>query len=200
MEHLNLQAIAESSCEEVFKVIGSRQKSALGFHSQMANLFDFLSLHGFKRLHEYQYMSESAEYRSICRYYINHHNKLIICDLDSDIQVIPQDWVEYTRFDVTPQVRKQAVEKAFKEYRTWESDTKELYSHCTKRLMELGWVSDSLKVGSMVNDVDQELKTLDRLMLRLQVTSYDPIEMADMQDELHEHYRVKTKEIGVDIC
>lgn len=186
--------------EDIFKAIHDHQITALMFHTQMADLFDFLGLRGFKRMHEYQYLSESAEHRGLCRYYINHHNKLLVGGHPQGPQVIPAEWGQYTRFDVTPQVRKQAVEKAFNEYREWESSTKKAYSEYSKALMGLGCVADALKINEYIKDVDQELKCLDRLLLKLKAMSFDAVGMMDMQEELHEHYRQKTKDIGVDIC
>lgn len=41
------------NCKDVFSVINTRQITALMFHDEMADLFDFLGLRGFKRMHEY---------------------------------------------------------------------------------------------------------------------------------------------------
>lgn len=193
-------SLEEMTSEDIFKAIHDRQITALMFHSQMADLFDFLGLMGFKRMHEYQYLAESTEHRGLCRYYINHHNKLLVGEHPQEPEVIPAEWVQYTRFDVTPQVRKQAIEKAFNEYKEWESETKETYSGYSKALMNLGCVADALKINEYVKDVDQELKYLDRLFLKLKAISFDAVGVIDMQEELHEHYREKTKSIGVDIC
>lgn len=196
----NREMVQDMSCEDIYKAIRDRQVSALMFHSQMADLFDFLGLMGFKRMHEYQYFSESAEGRGLCRYYINHHNKLLVGGHPQGPKVIPSEWGQYTRFDVTPQVRKQAVERSFNEYQEWESETKELYSQYSLALMNLGCVADSNKVCELVTDVDQELKYLDRMLLKLKAISFDAIGVMEMQEELHEHYREKTRSLGVDIC
>lgn len=193
-------ALEEMTSEDIFGAIHDRQISALMFHSQMADLFDFLGLMGFKRMHEYQYLAESAEHRGLCRYYTNHHNKLLVGEHPQGPKVIPLEWGQYTRFDVTPQVRKQAVEKAFNEYREWESDTKKIYSEYSKALMNLGCVADALKINEYIKDVDQELKHLDRMLIKLKAISFDAVGIMDMQEGLHEHYREKTKSIGIDIC
>lgn len=196
----NKKVVTEGMSEEdIFRAIDNRQIEALMFHTQMADLFDFLGLMGFKRMHEYQYFAESAEHRGICRYYINHHNKLLVGGHPQGPEVIPPEWGQYTRFDVTPQVRKQAVEKAFNEYQEWESETKDIYSQYAIALMSLGCVADSNKVCELVTDVDMELKYLDRMLLKLKAISFDAVGIMDMQEELHEYYRKKTKSIGIDI-
>lgn len=196
----NKKVVTEGmSAEDIFRAIDNRQIEALMFHTQMADLFDFLGLMGFKRMHEYQYFAESAEHRGICRYYINHHNKLLVGGHPQGPKVIPPEWGQYTRFDVTPQVRRQAVEKSFNEYQEWESETKELYSQYSIALMNLGCVTDFNKVCELVTDVDRELKYLDRMLLKLKAIAFDAVGVMDMQKELHEHYRKKTKSLGIDI-
>lgn len=196
----NWEMVQDMSYEDIYKAIMDRQVSALMFHSQMADLFDFLGLMGFKGMHEYQYFSESAEGRGISRYYLNHHNKLLVGGHPQGPKVIPQEWGQYTRFDVTPQVRKQAVEKAFNEYQNWEMETKEMYSWYSKALADKGLIADSLRVGELVKDVDMELKNLNSLLLKLKAIAFDAVGVMDMQEELHEHYRENIRSIGVDIC
>lgn len=195
-----MKNLKDMSCSDIFMAIHDRQITALMFHTQSADLFDFLGLMGFKRMHEYQYFVESAEHRGLCRYYINHHNQLMVGGHPKGPTVIPSEWGKYTRFDVTPQVRKQAIEKSFNDYRSWEAETKELYSQYSKALMDLGCVSDSIKVNELIKDVDMELKTLDRMILKLGSISFDLVGILGMQEELHEYYTEKTKNIGVYIC
>lgn len=197
---MDSKTLGEMTSEDIFKAIHDRQITALRFHYQMADLFDFLGLMGFREMHEYQYLAESIEHRRLCRYYINHYNRLLVGEHPQEPEVIPTEWVQYTRFDVTPQVRKQAIEKAFNEYRIWESKTREAYSGYSKALMDLDCVADSLKINEYVKDVDRELKYLDQLFLKLKAISFDAVGVMDMQEELHDHYREKIKSIGVDIC
>ena len=105
------------NCKDVFSVINTRQITALMFHDEMADLFDFLGLRGFKRMHEYQYLAESAEHRTLKRYYLNHHGMLLPDEEIEPVDVIPDDWYQYNRMDVTPAVRKQAVQKAMEQYK-----------------------------------------------------------------------------------
>ena len=65
---------SDINCKAIFEKVINRQISALMFHDEMADMYDFLGLSGFKRLHEYQYFCESAEYKAIKRYFLNHHN------------------------------------------------------------------------------------------------------------------------------
>lgn len=192
--------VSTMSCHDIFREINDRMIVAIMFHDQMADMYDFLGLNGFKRMHEFQFLSESVERRGLKRYYINHHNKLLIGGNVSDPDVIPDEWVKYKRQEVSPQVRKQAVEKSFEMYREWEHETKECYEKYAKALTDMGHMADAGKVGSLVCDVDMELKCIDRLMLCLKSVSYNEVYIATVQEEIHEKYDRQTKEIGVSIC
>lgn len=187
-------------CKDIFMAVNARQIYALMFHDEMADLFDFLGLRGFKRMHEYQYLVESSEHRGLKRYYLNHHGKLLPDSEINFVSVIPEDWGQYSRCDVTPGVRKQTVQKAMQQYKDWESETKELYCKCASKLMSWGKVSDFNKINDLVKDVDMELKYLERLCLELSSVDYDNTYLQVIQDKLHEKYKEKTKAIGVDIC
>lgn len=188
------------NCKEVYSMINARQVTALMFHDQMADYFDFLGLRGFKRLHEYQYLAESMEHRAIKRYYINHHNTLLPEDEIEPIDMIPDDWYQYTRMDVTPAVRKQAVQSAMADYKQWETETKALYERLAGYLISWNMIADFNKVNDLIKDVDTELKYLERLFIDLKAVDYDPSFVEILQDKYHEKYKEKSKELGVDIC
>lgn len=187
-------------CREVYCVVNTRQIKALMFHDEMADLFDFLGLRGFKRMHEYQYLMESAEHRALKRYYLNHHGTLLPDEELEPVDVIPDDWYQYTRMDVTPQVRKQAVQKAMEQYREWECGTKALYEKCCAYLIAWQKMADYNKINNLLEDVDSELKYLERLCIELKAVDYDCSYIEILQDKYHEKYKEKSKSIGVDLC
>lgn len=183
--------IAGMSCHDIYKEINTRMSAALTFHDQMADLYDFLGLNGFKRMHEYRHLSETAEKRGLKRYYINHHNKLLPTIPTLDLDIIPLEWAQYKRQDVSSQVRKQAVEKSFLMYRKWEHETKECYENYAKAFLEKGKIADFTKISELVCDVDMELKKIDRIILCLSASSYDEVYILSIQEELHEKYKNK---------
>ena len=85
------------TAEDIFSEINARQIAALMFHRQMSDYFDFLSLHGYKRMHEYQYFAESKANREISRYYINHHGRLLDDKFEGEVKVIPAAWMTANR-------------------------------------------------------------------------------------------------------
>lgn len=190
-------AVENLSCLELYSHVNSRMITALMFHDQMADLYDFLNLHGFKRLHEYQHLSESIERRKLKRYVLNHHNKLLMDENIENPKIIPVEWFEYKRFDVTPQVRAQSVRKSFQKYKEWEHETKEEYSCVCKKLIDMGHMADYEFMSKILGDVDKELKMLERVYLKLESCDYDIAYILTIQDELHKKYKEKTKELSI---
>lgn len=186
-----------NTAEEIFAQIKNRQIAALMFHGQMADYFDFLSLHGYKRLHEYQYFTESAEFRRISRYYINHHGKLLPEGFEGEINPIPAAWLTANRMAVGKSTKQKAVEDGFNQYREWESGTKATYERYAARLRELGHEADAIFVDGLVEDVDHELKCLDRIILDLISAGYDMVYIVESQKVIHDKYKKKLKEVDL---
>ena len=116
--------------EDVYAEVNARYIAALMFHDQMADYFDFLGLHGYKRLHEHQYYEESRERRKLNRYYINHHGRLIPDRFTGTVNMIPDGWLTANRISVGRSTKQKAVEDGFNAYREWEAETKKLYENC----------------------------------------------------------------------
>lgn len=188
------------SIKELYGTVNKRQITALMFHDEMADLFDFLGLKGFKRMHEFQYLSESVGHRLLKRYYLNHHGMLLPDDGVTPVDVIPDDWYKYTRMDVTPAVRKQAVQKAMEQYKQWETDTKALYETCASYLLAWRNIADYEELCCYIKDVDEELKCLERLYIELQAVEYDMTYIETLQEEYHDRYKEKTKKVAEDLA
>lgn len=187
----------ERSDIDIYSMLNTHMITALMLHDQMADLYDFLNLHGFKRLHEYQHIAESIERRKLKRYVLNHHNMLLMDENVENPKIIPMEWYDYNRFDVTPQVREQSIRKSFQRYREWESNTKEMYASACRAFFENGRAADAEYVTCLLKDVDTELKCLERLELELECCGYDITYILTIQSELHKKYKEKTKELFV---
>lgn len=181
--------------EEIYAEINARMIAALMFHSQMADYFDFLGLRGYKRLHEYQYVSEGKERRELNRYYINHHNRMISDRYEGSVQMIPEGWKNANRISVGKSTKQKAVEDGFNEYRQWESDTKALYEKYAVTLRDDGHIADALRVEMLVDDVDGELKCLERMLVDLISAGYDMVYIVESQNSIHDRYKRKTAKV-----
>lgn len=185
---------------EIWSKISDHQIKGIMFHAQMADLFDFLGLHGFKRQQEYHYFDESAKMRGIHRYVINHHNALIPTSRIEDPKTIPSSWTNYTRFDVDKSTRKSSISEALDKWKQWEMTTKAFYSEMFCEFTKEKCIADADKLNELIKDVDQELKGLCRKIIELKAVDYDPTYIMMCQDEMHNYYQCKTKDIGINIC
>lgn len=182
--------ISDMTCTEIFEEIGRHQVLALMFHDHMRDLYDFLNLSGFKCWHKHQYTAESEEFINTKHYFMSTHNKLLkIDDPGQPIEVIPENWYNYTRLEVTPQLLRQHVEASFNAYRSWEENTKRLYEECSKALFDMGYTADSEKVNELVKDVISELDMLYKVLLKLKASGYDVVYILEMQSWLHKKYK-----------
>lgn len=181
------------SVDDVFAEINARQIAALMMHDQMADYFDFLGLSGYKRLHLYQYFAESKERRDVAHYYINHHGKLIPDRFEGNVQMIPESWRSANRMSVGKSTKQKAVEDGFSVYLGWEQATKDVYQKYATALREQGYVADAIFVDRLVEDVDNELERLERIITDLITSGYDPVYIVESQKELHEEYKKKMR-------
>ena len=90
------------------------------------------------------------------------------------------------------------VEDGFLAYREWEEETKEVYQIYAAALLEKGNVEDFTLVTSLVDDVSNELKEIDKIILDLISTGYDMVHITESQKELHKKYKKRMKEIEVE--
>lgn len=184
-----------SSVESIFSEINARMIAALMFHDQMSDYFDFLGMKGYKKLHEYQYFSESMERKKINQYYINHHNKLIPNTYSGQVAVIPENWQTANRISVGKSTKQKGIEDGFNQYHDWEAETKSLYEHYSSQLREMGAVADAIMVEKLVEDVDNELKKLERIVVDLISSGYDMVYITESQQGIHDKYKAKMCEI-----
>lgn len=183
------------SVEAIFSEINARMIAALMFHDQMSDYFDFLGMKGYKRLHEYQYFAESLERKKLNQYYINRHNKLIPNAYSGQVSMIPDSWMTANRISVGKSTKQKGIEDGFNQYHEWEADTKSIYEHYSSRLRELGAVADAIMVERLVEDVDKELKKLERIIVDLISSGYDMVYITESQQGIHDKYKSKLHEI-----
>lgn len=184
-----------SSAESIFSEINARMIAALMFHDQMSDYFDFLGMKGYKKLHEYQYFTESLERKRLNQYYINHHNKLIPDIYSGQVAVIPENWQTANRISVGKSTKQKGIEDGFNQYHEWEAETKSLYEHYYMKLREMGAVVDTIMVEKLVEDVDDELKELERIIVDLISSGYDMVYITESQRRIHDKYKAKMRKV-----
>lgn len=90
--------------------------------------------------------------------------------------------------------KRNAVKEGFTKWRDWERETKRLYSEWYKELSDLGEIASAMKVAEYVEDVDKELKWVERKLIELQSTDYSIQFIIDEQQFYHEFYKKKMAE------
>ena len=181
--------------DEIFKEISSHMIYGIMFHTQQADMYDFLNLHGYKRMSEYHLFCEMKSMRKLHRYYLNHFNKLIEEDDVGNPNVIPTTWYRYARQDVDANTKRNAVKTAIESWVEWEEKTKDMYEQMYHELMNLGEVAAAQKISCFLCDVDKELKYAQRKHITLKATDYSIDFIEFEQENLHDCYKEKMKEI-----
>lgn len=185
--------------KEIYSKIIEHQIIGIMLHEQASKMLDFLGFRGLKRWQEYQYISESMSMRSTNRYVINHHNIMVMEGKPTDPELIPMSWYNYTRYDVDTRTKQSALKDFFDKLKSWEHETKKLYSSLYKECCNEGHIADAVKIKSLIEDVDKELKCVDRKYLEYKSVEFDLSYIMYQQCEIHDKYKNKEKEIGIDI-
>ena len=179
------------TASEIFQKVSEQQIKGVMVHDYMVDYFNFLNLHGYKRMSEYHACKEMKAFRKIHRYYIDHYERLIPDLTFERVEIIPAKWYEHKRSDVDINTKRNAVKEAFEKWAAWENETKTLYHSLYKELMEAGDVTGALKVGELAQDVEDELKWIHRKQLDLAAVDYSMAYILDEQDYYHDFYKKK---------
>lgn len=186
---------------DIFSDILNHEVQGIMMHGELADYFDFLDLMGFKRLHEYQFLSECACMRGIHRYVINHYEMLPhTSNVGSAKEYIPTAFRSYKRIDVSSDAKKNAIKNCMEVWCDWETETKKFYENYYCSLCDIHEIASALKVKEMISDVDEELKRAMRLHIKCKSLDYNLSDIFLMQDDLHDRYRKMEENIGVSIC
>ena len=179
--------------KEIYQGLVNHALTGVMMHTELAQYFDFLNLHGYKKMSTYHAKMEMANLNKMKAYYLNHYNRLIKEQYE-DPNVIPEGWFEHVRQDVDINTKRQAVRDGFTKWRDWERDTKKYYSDMYKELCEIGEVASAMKISECVECVDKELKWVERKLLELQAADYSMEFIMDEQQFYHQFYKKKMSE------
>ena len=177
--------------EEIFRDISAHMIKGIMLHEQMADYYDFLNLHGYKRAHEYHMFCEMKCMRKLHRYFLNHYNKLIEESVVDSPDAIPSSWYRYTRKDVDANTKRNAVRTGIEKWVSWEKETKDMYEDMYQELMDIGEVAAAEKFTKFVKAVDKELKCADRKHICLATADYSMEYIMMEQEHLHDKYKEK---------
>ena len=148
---------------------------------------------GYAKCHEYHYAEETAGYRRLSRYFMEHQHKFIPVLPMNKPDVIPTNWTNATQQQVDAGTRQSGIKTGFEKWVQWEKDTKAIYQDAYKSLVEMGEPATADFILEYVRAVDDELGHAEREHIKHDSIGYDLIAMVGWQEELCEKYKQKIK-------
>lgn len=174
----------------IFNEILEHQLQGVMFHGDMANMFDFMDLHGLKREQEYHFYDEMRNMRCTDRYIIN--NLSAMPDIDNvraAKEIIPAGWRNAKRAEVTPSLRAQYTQVLFGKWKEWEYETRDFLNKKYKELCDLSAYSHAAYVLELICDVEEEIKYLERQHLEYTAVGWDMKYIFEFQQDMHDKYK-----------
>lgn len=181
--------------EEIFSKLSAHMIEGLMAHGQFATSYQFLGLDGYKRCHEYHFLSETLSYRKIQRYYICKYNKLIPEERTKDPNTIPESWYKYTRQAIDNNSKRMAIKSIVDKWYEWEVDTYKLYKEFYKELEALEEYDAAKQIECLMCDIEEEIKDIEKKQLKLKDIDYSLTYILQCQSHLHKKYKKKMKEL-----
>lgn len=181
--------------EEIFSQVSQNMVKGLMIHSQLADYFGFLGFEGYQKCHLYHYFEESKNYKDLGNYYLKHFNKLLAEDHIDNPNIIPNDWVQYSRQQVNSKIRQNALQAGLEKWVNWEKDTKGLYQQLYNTLISLGEIAAADELNKIIKDVDYELAGAEQELLELNAINFSVVDVMMYQDDMTKRYTKKLKEI-----
>lgn len=108
-------------------------------------------------------------------------------------EIIPQNWYNYTRYDVDQGTKRTAVKDGFKKWIDYEKETRQYLSQMAQRLEQMNEREAARKLDHLIEHVEKEIATAENKMMNLESTGYDMAYILQQQDELKRHYADKIR-------
>ena len=127
----------------------------------------------------------------------NRSSMARMSNMNNNSPVIPQNWYNYTRYDVDVGTKRSAVKDGFKKWIDWEKSTKEFLNGMLDRLDQSGYRQFTRKIEFLIDEVEKEIAHGEEKMLALENTGYDMNFILQQQDQLKEKYAHKIRELNM---
>lgn len=167
--------------------IGERLLAGVMFHTEVADLFQFLGLNGFYKWQKHQMCEELEHLYCFKSHVIKYHHMLLnLQNAEQPEKLISSDWYNKSALDATQTDITNTLITTFDKCVSWEKDTKNLLY---TELAEIESVQDKKEVKELIEDVEYELAMIESLRQKLQVTGFNSIYIQILQDKCCEMYR-----------
>ena len=181
--------------DEIFLRLSEHMLNGVMAHESFATYYDFLGLKGYKQCHEYHFLKELSNYRTVCKYYTNHYSKIIPKYTFSNPEIIPDAWYNHTREEVSANDLQNAVRDGLTKWAKWERDTKHFYEEMYSEALNIKEIATANLIMCLIEDVDCELKKVERYVLEKKATNYNLSDIIYEQKAKHDKYKKKRSHI-----
>lgn len=181
--------------EEIFAKISAHMVKGLMVHENIANMYQFLALDGYKCCHDYHFLAETISFRKLNQFYIDSYNKLILDTKVDNPDVIPESWYKHTRFDIDSSSKRTYIKNILNIWHDWEAETHKFYCEMCENLKELKEYSAANYIKCLIRDVEDELLDIEHKQLKLMSVDYSMTFVVQRQKKLREKYSQKKKEL-----
>ena len=155
--------------DEIFNKIAAHMRKGLVIHDQIASIYGFLNLRGYKKCHEYHFLEESMP------------------------KLIPSNWLKYTKIEVDINARRNAIKDTMKQWVEWEQEAKKLWEDSYIKLYELGEVYAAQIIQTFLKDTAEELNMAREKQICLESSGYDMPFILEEQKSLYKKYEKKMR-------
>jgi hypothetical protein len=183
--------------DEIFSELAQHMIEGLMTHSQLADYYGFLGLYGYQKCHLYHFYDENINYKKICDYFLKHQNKLVIEKPFNNPSVIPENWYQYRRQDVSQDTRRNAAQMGLELWVNWEKKTKVFYEKIYKELYDINEIAAVEEVAMYLTDVDYELAEAEKEMIKRKADNYNMDNIIQEQDEVEKRYKKKMEGLEI---
>lgn len=181
--------------EEIFTELISHMHKGLTLHNQLVHLYGFLNLKGYQKQQEYQYFEQSKNYIQLKQFYLQQYDKMVQEKTLQPYNLIPTNWYKYKKIQVDVSTKRTTIRDLFKQWLSWEEDTKILLNNCYQQLSNLKEFHSCEKINQLLSDVNQELSQLKEQQINLENAGYDMIFIIENQQHIYKKYKIKLKYI-----
>ena len=143
--------------EEIFSTLAAHMQEGLLVHQQLADIYSFLNLCGYKKCHEYHYYEESRNYRCLCNFYMEQYYKLIPPKdpKTKTKELIPSSWYKYEKIDVDANTKRTAVKEMMQEWVNWEKETKKFLEDMYSQSIQQGFIGIAIQIKKYIKSVEE---------------------------------------------
>ena len=179
--------------DEIFNKIAAHMRKGLAIHDQIASIYGFLNLCGYKKCHEYHFLEESYAYRRLIDFYSDTYCKLIASDNFEMPKLIPSNWLKYTKIEVDINTKRNAIKDTMKQWVEWEQEAKKLWEDSYIELYGLGEIYAAQTIQTFLKDTAEELNMAREKQICLESSGYDMPFILEEQKSLYKKYEKKMR-------